>query len=581
MSDSAWLATSELRVGLGCMRLSTDTERDERMSHATIAAAVAAGITVFDTAHAYGHDANEAGHNERLLARALRAAGVHESVRIVTKCGMTRAGGGWAPDGRSGAILADCEASLAALDGLPIDLLLVHAPDPRTPWRTTVRALRRVLDEGLARRVGLSNVNRSQLDEALDLVDVAAVQVALSVYDVGALRGGLVEYCAGRGIAVIAHSPLGGPRRAGGLARNPLLAELAGDHDATAAEVAIAWLLALSPAVVAIPGARTPATAVSCARAAALELAQSDGERLSAAFGVAPAVRPASRPADSAEIVIVMGIPGAGKSRAAQEYVERGYRRLNRDERGGTLRALADTLESDISSGVRRVVLDNTYLTRATRSYVVEVAHRHGIAVRCIWIDTPLAHAQVNMVERLLDRFGTLPEPAVLLAMSRQEPGLLMPTSQMRALRELEPPGGDEGFARVERVPFVRTAGTFANVGAIIAADALARPGWQPALDAADPTAPYLVFDWAPGGDVDSINASVARIGAEITGPVDGAVCVHPGGPPVCWCRPPLPGLVLAFARAREVDTARSVLVGTSPAHRTLATTLGARYVAV
>ena len=54
---------------------------------------------------------------------------------------MTRAGGAWVPDGRAKAILGDCEASLAALDGLAIDLYLIHAPDPRTPWRTSVRAL--------------------------------------------------------------------------------------------------------------------------------------------------------------------------------------------------------------------------------------------------------------------------------------------------------------------------------------------------------------------------------------------------------------------------------------------------------
>ena len=84
------------------------------------------------------------------------------------------------PDGRAKAIRADCEASLAALDGLPIDLYLLHAPDPRTPWRTSVRALARLADEGLVRRVGLANVNRTQLDEALELAPVAAVQVALS-----------------------------------------------------------------------------------------------------------------------------------------------------------------------------------------------------------------------------------------------------------------------------------------------------------------------------------------------------------------------------------------------------------------
>src|SRR5207302_2611427 len=159
----------------------------------------------FDTAHAYGHGDAELGHNERLLARALRACGAENDVRIVTKGGMSRTGGGWVPDGRARAILAGCEASLAALDGLAIDLYLIHAPDSRTPWRTSVRALARLLDEGMVRHVGIANINRRQLDEALELADITAIQIALSVFDDTALRGGLVERSAERGIAMIAH----------------------------------------------------------------------------------------------------------------------------------------------------------------------------------------------------------------------------------------------------------------------------------------------------------------------------------------------------------------------------------------
>ena len=87
----------------------------------------------------------------------------------------------------------------------------------------------------------------------------------------------------------------------------------------------------------------------------------------------------------------------------------RDYVRLNRDERGGSLREAAEALDEQLSSGVRRVVLDNTYLTRAARSYVIDAASRHGVAPRCVWLETPLAQAQVNLVERLLERFGSLP----------------------------------------------------------------------------------------------------------------------------------------------------------------------------
>ena len=82
---------------------------------------------------------------------------------------MKREDARWIPDGRAKAIRSDCEASLAALDGLEIDLYLIHAPDPGTPWKTSVRALARLVDEGLVKRVGVANVNRRQLDEALEL----------------------------------------------------------------------------------------------------------------------------------------------------------------------------------------------------------------------------------------------------------------------------------------------------------------------------------------------------------------------------------------------------------------------------
>jgi aryl-alcohol dehydrogenase-like predicted oxidoreductase len=562
------------------MRLSTGPDRDEERALGTILAAVDAGMTVFDTARSYGPDEGDPGHGERLLARALRLGRAAGRARVVTKGGMTRAGGRWIPDGRAKAIRADCEASLETLDGLPVDLYLLHAPDRRTPWRTSVRALARLVEEGLVRRVGVANVNRRLLDEALELAPVAAVQVALSPFDDGALRGGVVARCSDLGIALIAHSPLGGPRRAGRLARSRALAEVAGAHGATPAEVALAWLLALSPGVVAIPGARRPDAARSAAGAATLALEADELALLARELGEVRPERARPRRRD-AEVVLVMGIPGAGKSRVAEEYVARGYERLNRDERGGSLRGLADELDRALAGGVRRVVLDNTYLTRASRSRAIEAAGRHGVPARCVWLDTPLAQAQVNLVERLLERLGSLPAPEELRALARTEQGALAPTSQMRAFRGLEPPSPDEGLAGVERVPFVRAPPPpGARPGVFVAAAVLRRPGWERTVADAERDAPHLVFDWRPGGVAGELAPCAAALGAEVSGPVESALCPHPAGPPTCWCRPPLPGLALAFARAHGVDPASSILVGAGAAHRTLATTLGARYVA-
>src|SRR5258708_763066 len=109
------------------MRLSTDPGFDPEAATAVIAEAAGSGITVFDTAHSYGIDARDAGRNEELLARALRAAAAQGRARVVTKGGMARSADGWIPDGRARSILAGCEASLGALGGLKIDMYLVHA----------------------------------------------------------------------------------------------------------------------------------------------------------------------------------------------------------------------------------------------------------------------------------------------------------------------------------------------------------------------------------------------------------------------------------------------------------------------
>jgi hypothetical protein len=265
-----------------------------------------------------------------------------------------------------------------------------------------------------------------------------------------------------------------------------------------------------------------------------------------------------------------MGIPGAGKSRLAAEYADRGYTRLNRDERGGTLREIAQALDDALAAGERAVVLDNTYVTRASRSYVLDAVKRHGVHARCVWLDTPLATAQVNLVERLLERFGALPAPDELKRLARSEPGVLTPTQQMRAARELEPPEVDEGFASIERIAFERSPRGAGRAGVFLAAAAVERAP----LDTFDTDVPWLVFDWRPDGT----SADLERMAALLPGPAETAICPHGGGPPICWCRPPLPGLPLAFAHRHEVDPARSLVVGTSPAHRSLARALGSEF---
>ena len=134
----------------------------------------------------------------------------------------------------------------------------------------------------------------------------------------------------------------------------------------------------------------------------------------------------------------------------------------------------------------------------------------------------------------------------------------------------------------MERIAFTRDpAPGRAGAGVFVAAAALDGAGWERALEQADAGAPHLVFDWSPGGSPESLEPRAGRLAAAVHGPVGTALCPHGAGPPRCWCRPPLPGLPLSFARAHGLDPGRSILIGARPAHRQLAGALGARYVSI
>jgi aryl-alcohol dehydrogenase-like predicted oxidoreductase/predicted kinase len=552
----------QVRVALGCMRLSTDEERDEERGLATVRAALDAGIRVFDTARAYARDDSELGHNERLLARAVREHGA-PGVRVVTKGGMRRPLGGWQPDGRARTLRSDCEASLEALGGLPIDLYLLHAPDPRVAWRTSVRALAQLLEAGIVRRIGLSNVSRRQLDEAIALAPIAAVQVALGPFSDVALRGGVVRRCVDLGIEVLAHSPLGGPGKAAKLARDPALAAVAERHGVTPQRVALAAIADLHPSVLPIAGARRPESVNACT--APVTLDEADRAALEERYGWRAILSP---PAPSAaldgEVVLVMGIQGAGKSSAVAPWVERGYVRMNRDARGGSMRGLHQAMAERLAAGDRRLVADNTYTTRASRQEAIAVARRHGAQAVGIWLDTPLAEAQHNVVLRMLGVHGRLLEPE---EMERaRDPSSLGPGALRRLARDLEVPALDEGFSSLEVVPFLRRSRLGRDGGAIfLALDAVER-GLRPVSQ------PALVFGWRPG----ATQAEVARWSESIGLPV--RCCTHAAGPPRCWCRPPLPGLLVELAERHGVDLTRSTVLGTSAAHASMARDVGARF---
>src|SRR5918997_5070240 len=147
------------------MPMSIEGRPDEARSIATIHAALDAGITLIDTADAYHLRADDVGHNESLIARALANYGGDTSdVLVATKGGHLRPGdGSWTLDGSPDYLKQACEASLKRLGVDAIGLYQFHRPDPRTPYADSVGAIRDLLDAGKIRMAGISNASPAQI----------------------------------------------------------------------------------------------------------------------------------------------------------------------------------------------------------------------------------------------------------------------------------------------------------------------------------------------------------------------------------------------------------------------------------
>lgn len=264
-------------IGLGGMPLSIQNRPDERTALAVIAAFVAGGGDHIDTASSYCLDDDDLGHNERLIAKALRHLG-RTDVVVATKGGLTRPAGRWEVDCSPQWLRHCCEQSAQTL-GAPIPLYYLHTVDPAVPLAESLGELVRLREEGKIAAIGLSNVNARHLDEALRLTPIAAVQNRCNVLDTRDFDSGLVARCRELGIAYVPYSPVGGHSGHRRLDQYPALARVAAKHGATPYVIALAWLLAQGPHIVPIPGATKTSSVESSLTAPRVRL---DAEDLAA-----------------------------------------------------------------------------------------------------------------------------------------------------------------------------------------------------------------------------------------------------------------------------------------------------------
>jgi pyridoxine 4-dehydrogenase len=214
------------RIGLGTNRLSKTPDHVE-----FIRDAVAAGVQLIDTAHTYA-----GGQSEETIGTALGPE--PDDCVVATKGG-----------GRNGArpevLRAEIAESLRRLRTATIALYYLHRPDPETPLEESLGAIKQHQEAGQIRNIGVSNVGIAQIERARDVVPIAAVQNPYNVSD--RRHDDVVDYCTREGLVFVPYFPL---RGTGGGA----LAEIAERRGTTQAQVALAWLLKRSPAILPIPG---------------------------------------------------------------------------------------------------------------------------------------------------------------------------------------------------------------------------------------------------------------------------------------------------------------------------------------
>jgi len=267
-------------IGLGAMPLSIQGRPDERTALAVIAAFVENGGNFIDTAISYCLDNDDLGHNERLIAKALATLGRGDVV-VATKGGLTRPNGRWEVDGDPAWLRRCCEQSVRDLGG-PIRLYYLHAVDGAVPFADSLGELVRLKAEGQILSIGLSNVSAKQLDEALRMTPIAAVQNRCNLFERRDFDSGLVAHCAAKGVAYVPYSPVGGGSGHRRLASDPTLARIAQKHATSPYVVALAWLLGRGAHVMPIPGASKPESARSSLGATEVALDAVDRDELDA-----------------------------------------------------------------------------------------------------------------------------------------------------------------------------------------------------------------------------------------------------------------------------------------------------------
>ena len=273
-------------IGLGLMTFDQTGSQPREQLVDTVSAALDAGVTLFDTADAYGpgeeKGAAAQGENERLIVSILDELGVRDRVFLATKGGHRRTdGGGWDTDSSADYLRRAVDDSLARIGVDQLSLWQHHRPDPKVPYDEVIGTMKEIADSGKVAHVGLSNANPGQIRAAHAALGDRLISVQNQFSPKFRSSRPEIDVCEEIGLAFLPWSPLGGLSDAKELAeKHPAFAEIAEARGVSAQQIALAWELAQSPVVIPIPGAKRPSSITDSAAAADIDLTTEELARL-------------------------------------------------------------------------------------------------------------------------------------------------------------------------------------------------------------------------------------------------------------------------------------------------------------
>ena len=303
-------------------------------------------------------------------------------------------------------------------------------------------------------------------------------------------------------------------------------------------------------------------------------------------------------------IVIIMGYPASGKTVLARKYEERGYRRVNRDELGGSLNGLVQHVESEYTeNGTSQFVMDNTYPTVESRQSIIKWARDNDFEIHCKYIDIDVGDALYNASKRLIDTYGRLLTPEEIK--KSKEVGVYPPVVIYKYKKTVKSPKTQEGFHAVEKVEFSRVIDKtkYTKKAIILDYDGTIR---KTKSGARYPSKPedieilphrtevlkkyqekgYILLgvsnqSFVAKGDftIDELLECFTYTHELLGIDFEYLYCPHPAFPQICYCRKPMPGMGVEFIEKHKLDHSQCIMVGDMKVDNTFANRCGFQFV--